>query len=128
MIAVTVLSAVVYGHHMYITGMNPLLGQSFMLLTLVISVPADGPLHQLAAHHLEGLDPAHGADAVRARHGVRVRRRRADRPLPRHISTDLYLHDTMFVVGHFHLTMAAASFLGASRRSTSGSPRCSAAT
>ena len=27
-------------------------------------------------------------------------------------STDIYLHDTMFVVGHFHLTMAAASFLG----------------
>jgi heme/copper-type cytochrome/quinol oxidase subunit 1 len=27
------------------------------------------------------------------------------------ISTDLYLHDTMFVVGHFHYTMAAASFL-----------------
>ena len=27
------------------------------------------------------------------------------------ISTDLYLHDTMFVVGHFHLTMAAATFL-----------------
>src|SRR5678816_2944291 len=27
------------------------------------------------------------------------------------ISTDLYLHDTMFVVGHFHFTMAAASFL-----------------
>src|SRR5438270_1402253 len=25
---------------------------------------------------------------------------------------DIYLHDTMFVVGHFHLTMAAASFLG----------------
>src|SRR5438445_4102661 len=28
------------------------------------------------------------------------------------ISTDLYLHDTYFVVGHFHLTMAAAVFLG----------------
>ena len=27
MIAVTVLSAVVYGHHMYMTGMSPLLGQ-----------------------------------------------------------------------------------------------------
>src|SRR5688572_7980195 len=27
------------------------------------------------------------------------------------ISTDIYLHDTMFVVGHFHFTMAAATFL-----------------
>ena len=29
------------------------------------------------------------------------------------ISMDLYLHDTMFVVGHFHFTMAAGSFVGA---------------
>jgi cytochrome c oxidase subunit 1 len=28
------------------------------------------------------------------------------------IPQDLYLHDTYFVVGHFHLTMAAAVFLG----------------
>ena len=28
-----------------------------------------------------------------------------------HLSTDIYLHDTMFVVGHFHFTMAATSFL-----------------
>src|SRR6185369_4605537 len=41
MTAVTVLSAVVYGHHMFVTGMSPLLGQSFMLLTLIISVPAE---------------------------------------------------------------------------------------
>ncbi|HCP48243.1 MAG TPA: cytochrome-c oxidase, partial [Deltaproteobacteria bacterium] len=41
MCAVTVLSAIVYGHHMFLTGMNPLLGQSFMLLTLIISVPAE---------------------------------------------------------------------------------------
>jgi cytochrome c oxidase subunit I len=41
MITVTVLSAVVYGHHMFVTGMSPLLGQAFMLLTLVISVPAE---------------------------------------------------------------------------------------
>ena len=38
MSAVTVLSAVVYGHHMFVTGMNPMLGQSFMTLTLIISV------------------------------------------------------------------------------------------
>ena len=34
MCAVTVLSAVVYGHHMYQTGMSPLLGLGFEMLTL----------------------------------------------------------------------------------------------
>jgi cytochrome c oxidase subunit 1 len=29
------------------------------------------------------------------------------------ITMDLYLHDTMFVVGHFHFTMAAGSLVGA---------------
>ena len=31
------------------------------------------------------------------------------------IAADLYLHDTFFVVGHFHLIMAAAVFLGVVR-------------
>ena len=33
MICVTVLSAVVYGHHMFVTGMSPLLGQAFINAT-----------------------------------------------------------------------------------------------
>ena len=112
MIAVTVLSAVVYGHHMFVTGMNPLLGQGFMLLTLIISVPA-------RCCSSTGCTPS-----GRARSGSR--RRCCSRSATVFvfglggltglflgtISTDLYLHDTMFVVGHFHFTMAAASFLG----------------
>jgi cytochrome c oxidase subunit 1 len=39
LIGVVVLSCVVYGHHMFTTGMSPLLGESFMLLTMIISVP-----------------------------------------------------------------------------------------
>jgi cytochrome c oxidase subunit 1 len=110
--AVTVLSAVVYGHHMYITGMSPMLGQSFMLLTLAISVPAmvlfinwlmtiwRGSI-QLTVPMLFSLGMVFvfGGGGLT---GLYL----AD------ISLDLYLHDTMFVVGHFHLTMAAASFLG----------------
>jgi len=41
MVAVTALSAVVYGHHMFMTGVNPMLGQGFMILTLIISIPAE---------------------------------------------------------------------------------------
>ena len=111
MIAVCVLSAMVYGHHMFLTGFTPLLGQSFMLLTLIISVPAEllflnwlrtvwqgsirlttpmlFSLGMLFVFGMGGLTGLYlGATA-----------------------TDIYLHDTMFVVGHFHLTMAAASFV-----------------
>ncbi|MFP6685546.1 MAG: cbb3-type cytochrome c oxidase subunit I [Polyangiaceae bacterium] len=112
MITVTVLSAVVYGHHMFVTGMSPLLGQAFMLLTLVISVPAEilflNWLHtiwkgsiRLTVPMLFGLGTifVFGLGGLT---GIYLGT----------ISTDLYLHDTMFVVGHFHLTMAAAAFLG----------------
>jgi cytochrome c oxidase subunit 1 len=111
MIAVTILSAVVYGHHMFTTGMNPLLGQSFMLLTLIISVPAEilflNWLHTLWKGSIRLTSPmlfALGTVFVFGLGGLTG-------IFLGTISTDLYLHDTMFVVGHFHLTMAAASFL-----------------
>src|SRR5689334_14816686 len=40
LVLITLLSAVVYGHHMYVTGMNPMLGTAFEVLTLSISAPA----------------------------------------------------------------------------------------
>jgi cytochrome c oxidase subunit 1 len=112
MVAICILSAVVYGHHMYLTTMSPLLGESFMVLTMIISVPAmvlfvnwlrtiwrgslrlEVPmlfsLGVVFVFGLGGLTGLYLAD----------------------IPQDLYLHDTYFVVGHFHLTMAAAVFLG----------------
>jgi len=112
MSAVTVLSAVVYGHHMFVTGMNPLLGQSFMTLTLIISVPAEilflNWLHTIWKGSIRLTVPmlfALGTVFVFGLGGLTGL-------FLATISTDLYLHDTMFVVGHFHLTMAAAAFLG----------------
>jgi cytochrome c oxidase subunit 1 len=111
MVGVTILSGVVYGHHMYTTGMSPLLGLGFEVLTLAISVPAvilfvnwlmtiwkgsirlSSPmLYALGVVFVFGLGGLTGL------------------PLGT-ISTDLYLHDTMYVVGHFHLTMASATYL-----------------
>ncbi len=111
MTAVTILSAVVYGHHMFTTGMNPLLGQSFMLLTLIISVPAEvlflNWLHTIWKGSIRLTSPmvcSLGMVFVFGMGGLTG-------IFLGTISTDIYLHDTMFVVGHFHLTMAAASFL-----------------
>jgi cytochrome c oxidase subunit 1 len=112
MVAVTLLSAVVYGHHMFLTGMNPLLGKGFMTLTLIISVPAEilflNWLHTLWKGSSRFDSPmlfALGTVFVFGLGGLTGLYLGT-------IATDIYLHDTMWVVGHFHLTMAAAAFLG----------------
>jgi cytochrome c oxidase subunit I len=111
MVLITVLSAVVYGHHMFTTGMNPMLGKAFMILTLIISAPAEllflNWLHTIWKGSIRTPTPmlfALGVVFVFALGGLTGLYLAT-------ISTDLYLHDTMFVVGHFHLTMAAATFL-----------------
>ena len=110
--AITVLSTVVYGHHMYTTQMSPLLTQSFMTLTMLISIPSaiffanwlgtlwkgsirfDSPmLFALGVVFVFGLGGLTGLYLAST-------------------SIDLYLHDTYFVVGHFHYTMAASVLLG----------------
>jgi cytochrome c oxidase subunit 1 len=111
MVAVTIISAVVYGHHMYATGISPLLGVGFEALTLAISIPAiilflnwlntlwKGSIRlTVPMLYTIGVMWVFGIGGLTGLHlGT--------------ISTDIYLHDTMWVVGHFHLTMASASFL-----------------
>jgi cytochrome c oxidase subunit 1 len=111
MATVTVLSAVVYGHHMFMTGMNPLLGQGFMVLTLIISIPAEllflNWLRTIWKGSIRLTTPmlfALGMVFVFGLGGLTGLYLGA-------VAPDFYLHDTMFVVGHFHFTMAAASFL-----------------
>jgi cytochrome c oxidase subunit 1 len=112
MTAITILSTLVYGHHMYSTQMSPLLTQSFMMLTMTISIPSavffanwlgtiwkgslrfDTPmLFSLGVVFVFGLGGLTGLYLAT-------------------VTTDLYLHDTYFVVGHFHYTMAASVLLG----------------
>ena len=40
MTSITILSTIVYGHHMFTTQMSPLLTQTFMTLTMTISIPS----------------------------------------------------------------------------------------
>ncbi|MES1172360.1 MAG: cbb3-type cytochrome c oxidase subunit I, partial [Bacteroidota bacterium] len=113
LVAIVILSALVYGHHMFVSGMSPLLGESFMILTMIISVPSVilgvgwlGTIWRGALRLTTPMLFALGLVFVFGLGGF-TGLFLAD------ILADVYLHDTFFVVGHFHLTMSAAVLFGA---------------
>ncbi|MDH4467825.1 MAG: cbb3-type cytochrome c oxidase subunit I [Bacteriovoracaceae bacterium] len=112
MTAITVLSTLVYGHHMFTTQMSPLLTQTFMTLTMTISIPSAiffanwlGTLWRGSISFDTPMIFALGVVFVFGLGGLTGLYLGA-------ATTDFYLHDTYFVVGHFHYTMAASVLLG----------------
>ena len=113
MLAITILSGVVWGHHMFTSGMNPLVGKAFMLLTITISVPTAifflnwlATLWRGAIRLTVPMLFALGVVFVFAIGGLTG--------LFNALQVfDVYIHDTYFVVGHFHYTLAASVLFGA---------------
>jgi cytochrome c oxidase subunit I len=113
MTVITILSMAVYGHHMFIVGMSPLLSQGFMTLTMLISIPSAvfflnwlGTMWRGSIRFATPMLFALGVVFVFGLGGLTGLHLGA-------VSSDIYLHDSYFVVGHFHLTMAASVLLGA---------------
>ncbi|MEI6236823.1 MAG: cbb3-type cytochrome c oxidase subunit I, partial [Planctomycetota bacterium] len=112
MLAITAISGVVWGHHMYTAGMSPKLSRVFMTLTVMVSIPSAvfflnwlATLWRGAIRLTSPMLAALGVVLVFALGGLTGIFNAAE-------SLDLYLHDTYFVVGHFHMTLAASVLLG----------------
>ena len=106
------LSFIVWAHHMFVTGMNPFLGSIFMLLTLVIAVPSAVKAFNYIATLWRGnivFTPAMlfsiGLVSYFISGGLTGL-------ILGNAALDIQLHDTYFVVAHFHLVMGTASFFG----------------
>jgi len=112
LLAIAFLSFIVWGHHMYVTGMNPFLGSVFTFTTLLIAIPSAikafnyiTTLWKGNIRFTPGMMFAVGVVSLFITGGL-TGIILADSAL------DVNLHNTYFVVAHFHIVMGVASMFG----------------
>lgn len=111
-LAIGFLSFIVWGHHMFVTGMNPFLGSVFVFTTLLIAIPSAVKAFNYITTLWKGniqYTPAMlfslgflSNFITGGLTGIIL----ADSAL------DVNVHDTYFVVAHFHIVMGVAAILG----------------
>jgi cytochrome c oxidase subunit 1 len=113
MIAIAFLSWIVYGHHMFVSGMSPALGMAFTVTTMIIAVPSaiktfnwlgtlwggriTFPVPMLNALAFVSMFVIGGLSGIFM----------ASTPV------DIYIQDTYFIVAHIHYVVFGGSIFGA---------------
>jgi len=112
MLSIGFLGFMVWGHHMFMSGMSPYSAFAFSILTMAIGVPSAiktfNWLGTLLRGRIRFLSPmlfAIGFVSLFVSGGI-------SGPFLAQPVLDIQLHDTYFVPGHFHLIMGVASIFG----------------
>ncbi|REJ84995.1 MAG: cytochrome c oxidase subunit I [Bacteroidetes bacterium] len=112
MLVIAFLSFIVWGHHMFITGMNPFLGSVFVFTTLLVAIPSAVKVFNYLATLWKAnivLSPAMlfaiGLVSFFISGGLTG-------IILGDSALDIQVHDTYFVVAHFHIVMGSSAIFG----------------
>ena len=109
---ISFLSMIVWGHHMFVTGMNPYVGKYFSIATVIITAPfavlGVNLLASLWRAKLKPTVPMLFALSVISAVGFGG----FGGLFLGTMVSDIFFHETYFVVGHFHLMIATVTMLG----------------
>jgi len=112
MLVIAFLSFIVWGHHMFVTGMNPFLGSVFVFTTLLVAIPSAVKVFNYLATLWKAnivLSPAMlfavGLVSFFISGGLTG-------IILGDSALDINVHDTYFVVAHFHIVMGSSAIFG----------------
>jgi cytochrome c oxidase subunit 1 len=109
--AIAGLGFIVWGHHMFVSGMNPLLGMTFMVSTMLIALPSGVKVFNWLATLWGGRIQFRTAMLFALAFVMMFVVGGLSGLLMAATPVDIYIHDTYMIVAHFHYVLFAGSVM-----------------